>query len=1218
MLKRLSLSQALRYVKSHPPPALCCSNSICAAGLSSQCQSDGSRKTRNNTVRPRRLNTPKVFLSGSKLDDQPAARSRQSRHGFHTIAPLAVPQGHRVHNPTAKPPNRPPPPSPPAANTSLPPAPVVPSRIGVSTGRPALGNRRKAGSSSDDKRPAPHNPSQEMQRQKDLEEAFFRLQGHIAKATLRLDRLHQELAAWKEHNVIGQELHLARKAARQQYIQDLAVTRANDLVMPLDNRLSRISHNVDTLRRHFAGECELMRTYRRRLVADIEETVAQMTDMHQEDSVDVLLQESGHLFSDLTRLGLSPSDLIGICEGLQTRGLWEMNEEVRFWREYSPMGGKTPNVKLALTKIIDLRPKLDINAVAISLEVHHLRKIRRNRMSYERHPELFQYLLHDLKFYLALNRIANTANAIFHEARNFGFWVHSSFPVKTSRNVFRKWSDLRLWLLIQKVARGASTLKAHYWDHLRGLKVFAIDSTSSDLPLQLARVSDFGPFTVCQQNFNDILKLVIDFKDEMEGFRKFNPQFKAEVDQRPALNLFLENREWQWKATHHVRSRFWRDLEAAIHWKAAADLCLGFVPRPVSRSLMRVPENLTSVDRGPKASHVPVAGFIDHRLPLSGCLYPQGPSVPVKYITSSVRASTVIQDLSKTRVIALDLVMKDAPEARAVSSSKGASRTSLTSARLPIDFVVMTTETEVAIFHIGYLGPMEVISTGLFEPILENESILKVGFNIEHQKRLLSKYLCHRLIQYHDLRLQPQRHIATAQSPIDASWTTKASGAYSQKSDLAKGLRTAYQNPSLFFHNLASTGYAALKMYAAACRARDTGAASAAESQGQIPSPNLGPVLIYADTSSPARATYRELNLPYVERKKILLGLARGMAKTMYEDTLHAKDLPWLAKSLPASVRQAYVEEDGDLHAYVLFTSFHENLETIAGYLEVDDAVSRILVAAERYQLPLLDIDRKYLSTLRGFGSAPSTENEVAQILKIRTKKKSRKRRRRKPGGLPDESEVEIYEALDEKASLPEEMFQMEAVPPKVSSAESDVSKALTKEVERLKEVAHGGSDDVKISPKDKKAAHASPKERKKRLSVMSDTSRAIRFSPSSTTVLSTKRRTAVKTTVMSVATAKSASPDLAENKTPSSVLFSPLWTKAKHDAPRESPDKGLEASSANKTGAHKVRKRARKASGQRHVGTSTQAASSKRSTRWDSTSTKQSQSLHPPYKTLR
>lgn len=640
-----------------------------------------------------------------------------------------------------------------------------------------------------------------MQRQKDLEEAFSQLQERIANAMLTLRRFDQELSSFKEHDIIGKELRLARKAAQQHYIQDLAFTRANDLVLPLDNRLSCISHCVDTIRQHFANECEHMRTYRRRLVTDIEETVVQMKDMHREDSVDVLLQESGHMFSDLTRMSLSPSDLIEICEGLRIRGLWEINEEVRFWREYSPMGGKTAKVKHTLTEIIDLRPKLDINATAISLEVHLLRKIRRNRMSYARHPELFQHLIHDLKFYVALNRIANSSSAIFHEARSFGFWIHSSFPAKASRAVYRKWSDLRLWLLIQKVARGASTLKDDYLRHLRGFKLFVLNSKSSDLPLQLARVSDFGPFTVCQSGFNDILKLVNDFKADMETFKKFNPQFKTEMDQRPALNRFLENRDWLWKATHKVRSGFWRDLEAAIHWKAAADLCLGFVPRPVSRRLMRMPEDLSLIDRGPKVSHVSVAGFIDHHFQPSGYLYPQQSPVPVKYVTSIARASTVIQDLSKSRVVALDLVTRNVTDARPLSSTNGAPHISLSSGRLPFDFVVMANENLVAIFHIGYLGPIEVMSTGLFEPILDNDSILKVGFNIEHQKQLFSQYLCHRLTQFHDLRLQPQLHIATAPLSIDSSLTTQISGAHSQKLDLAKGQGAAFQNPSLFFHS---------------------------------------------------------------------------------------------------------------------------------------------------------------------------------------------------------------------------------------------------------------------------------------------------------------------------------------------------------------------------------------------------------------------------------
>ncbi|KIW16718.1 hypothetical protein PV08_03907 [Exophiala spinifera] len=1176
-------------------------------------------------TRPSTLNiVPKVYAPKSRPDRQVYIQGYPYRHDFHTIAPLAVSQGHKVHSSTAKlanrsPPLPPPPPS--AGNVSLPPAPIAPSLIGVSRGPPALGNRRKAGISGDDKRSAPHNPSQEMRRQKDLEEAFSQLQDRIAQAILRLDRFDQELTAWKDNDVIGKELHLARRDARQQYIQDLAVTRAKDLVLPLETHMNSICYGVDTIGRDLASEYENMRAYRRQLVADMEETVAQLENMHREDSVDVLLQESGHLFSDLTRMSISASDLIGICEGLQNRGLWESNEDVRFWREYSPMGGKTPRIKHALTEMIDLRPKLDINAGAISLEVHILRKIRRSRLSYARHPELFQHLFHDLKFYITLNQIASSSSAIFHEARNFGFWVHSSFSVKTSRKVYRRWSDIRLWLLITKIARGASTLKEYYWSHLRGFKLFVLNSNSLDLPLQLAQVSDFGPFTVCLFRFNDILKLLNDFKADMETFRKFNPQFENEVEQRPALSRFLENREWFWKATHTVRSGFWRDLEAAVHWKTVANLCLGLVPRPVSRSLMRVPEDLDSVDQGPAVSHVPVVGFIDHRFQPSGYLYPQGSPVPVKYITSLARASTVVRDLSKNRVVALDLIMKDASEARPVSSTYGALRALSSSGRLPFDFVVITTKNEVAIFDIAYLGPIEVIWAGLFEPILDNESILKVGFNIEHQKRLLSEYLFHRLTRYHDLRLQSPNHIGRSPPPIDPSLAGKSSGAYSQKSDFAKDQGAAPPNPSRFFHNLASTGFAALRMYDSACKARHTGVVSSTENGGQSLSLDLGPVLIYADTRPPVRTMHRELSLPYVERKRTLLSLGRAMAKTMYENDLHTKDLPWLAKSLPASVRQTYVEKDCDLHAYVLFTTFHENLETIARYLEVEDVVSRILAAAERYQLPLLDIDRTYLTDLRGFSSAPSTEIEVVGRVRSLAQKKSSRRRRGEVGSLSVDTEAKIDETLNEEPILPGTTSQTQAAPHEVSPANLPVSMALKKKrTKRTQNVARRNLDDMKDSPKKRtaggltsgttstqSAAPTSPKERKMRIPLMPETGPPTRFSSFATaTTQSPKRRTTLKSKVPREAKAEvAASPDSAGTKSPPrSVLFSPLWTKAKDDVPRES---GQAAASSSAKTVHKTRHTARKAGQSRLTDRNPRQAFLKR------TGTSSDQARYPP-----
>jgi hypothetical protein len=74
--------------------------------------------------------------------------------------------------------------------------------------------------------------------------------------------------------------------------------------------------------------------------------------------------------------------------------------------------------------------------------------------------------------------------------------------------------------------------------------------------------------------------------------------------------------------------------------------------------------------------------------------------------------------------------------------------------------------------------------------------------------------------------------------------------------------------------------------------------------------------------------------------------------------------------------RRAIENGDIDLHCYLLFTSFCQDLRTIAIDLKLQNPAVNILAAVERYHLPLLDDDRRILNAVIGFISAPRSNTK--------------------------------------------------------------------------------------------------------------------------------------------------------------------------------------------------------------------------------------------------
>jgi len=73
----------------------------------------------------------------------------------------------------------------------------------------------------------------------------------------------------------------------------------------------------------------------------------------------------------------------------------------------------------------------------------------------------------------------------------------------------------------------------------------------------------------------------------------------------------------------------------------------------------------------------------------------------------------------------------------------------------PFDYLVLAGDREVAIFDLQIMKKTNLLGE-TFQSILNNPAILKVGVNMEYQRKLLAEYCGNDLTGYHDLTPKPK------------------------------------------------------------------------------------------------------------------------------------------------------------------------------------------------------------------------------------------------------------------------------------------------------------------------------------------------------------------------------------------------------------------------------------------------------------------------------
>ncbi|KAK5235171.1 hypothetical protein LTR47_004007 [Exophiala xenobiotica] len=956
----ISLSQALRHVRYQSTAVPRCS----------ACRFDaGTHDLNRSPFRPLERRLLGVF--GLSAAVEPSGRHRniehqhsqgyQPRRPFHTSSILSASRGKSIHIPAASLPSRTT--ASPLTNLPRPPRPEQSlafdskryPRPPLAKATPALGNRKRAERPGDEKQSLPPNPAQEVKKKEELLQRRHQLRVNIQHASKLVENLDRELL---NKAIIHTELLRTRKIAKEAHLDRAANQRAKLLVTPMIVQLESISRDAAVLEDAFADLRKEMQDYRRELRTEMDLTMNLMAHEKTETDGGGMLRKLAREL-DAASYIMRNEVMAEICSNLQERGLWKMPDRMlRIWREYSPKGATKPEVWRALMRILDLRTQYEILDADIQAEMHIYRALRRCSLRYGRHPEIYGYLILDFKFYDALTGIDRTSDGMIKLLRDTRWWAMTSLYGDLRVQFTDTWYHPRFALLVQKVVEGAARINSAYRGHLDQLTVLGV---TSNVPLQLAQVSDFGPFVASIRGFSKVIRDADNLKDAIDLPLLLSG---SDIEHR-----YLREGIVKWMmAAKDLRRILWKDIDTAIAWRGVANISFGIVSRPLNPSLLVVDTATRTLDMPrPDTSCLPATTWARRPWRWSPTLYPQGASIPISFVTTARGAAAVLYRLSKSKVLGVDIVVKGAQTERDASPREvdsAATRTTLFG--LPFDLMVMASESEVAIFHLGYMDPADTLSQATFKSTLSNPSIMKVGVNMDFQKQMLAEHLGVELVELYDLQPKaPERG-----SLEDPNWSilsalmAQAFGITLPRVDLSRGHEAVFKDPPLFFNHLASRGYGALQWYYAACRASQMTTASSAAGQPQDPMPEFGPVSLDIPVE---RKGMRSVDLPALARKTYLQGLAKVMTRTMIEKGSSLGHL----KRFSGPSRRAIEKGDIDLHCYLLFTSFCQDLKTIAIDLKVQNPAVNILAAVDRYHLPLLDDDRRILNAVRGFISAP-------------------------------------------------------------------------------------------------------------------------------------------------------------------------------------------------------------------------------------------------------
>ncbi|KAI1612026.1 hypothetical protein EDD36DRAFT_272367 [Exophiala viscosa] len=834
----------------------------------------------------------------------------QPRHGFHTKPDLLFHQGHAIQgvSPSPKRSGPLPPVGPPRVPPPGPPAPRHPHAKPA----PPSGSRRRVGHVENDQQQHLSNPIEEMRREREQKLQQLR----IPQRMVQWDKRVEEVLSVGQQNLnngssvtratISNEVAQARKTARAHW-------HVERLMTPLDRQLKQYVANIARVKDEcgqLRGDIQASRKAHRKALRLFHRSVFLQASEALDNSrrikaVNDKLRATAHRLQTVEQ-DFSNESLKPLFDDLKSAGWWEKPAANFPLQGVSPRGAtpKSRNVRRALAGILFAREELLDYAHSINIDLHLLRRARRTR-ALCRQPDVSQFRFRGDRLYHTVYLIGTNLDSITIHYHRLRTWLRTS---SEDRWKVPFYTQDRFHRLFERMSETVSAMRDEYHDHLSSITAVGI---KSNFALQQAQLLEFRSLVVWLTRFHDMNTNVQEVIDS------------SSIHYATRRNL----QEWL-KDSKELRREFWDAVDVAISWRGAANICFGIVTRPFHQSPVMMSATTTTKSNLPRPT-VDILPEKQTRLPwaVSGNLYPEEGGIPVHFVTTANHASMVLQRFSGCKVVGLDLVVKPNSDMR------------LGSSRAHFDYLVLASGREVAIFHLGVLR-----ASVYRKSILDDPAILKVGVNMQKQRKLLEEHCAIDLIGYHDLT--PKTNGSADDHETELSNPTTVSSVVARKFgtvlpeiDLSLASLSVYSqdnpllaDPPQFFTSLASRGYAALQLYHSACLA-----AGVTDLPGMV-------------APGASQAVFGPVSLHTTLRRVSL-----AMVKHVFRE--HKERLRRSHTMLRS------------IQAYYLFTSFGEDLTTIRACLQIPNPAAVIYTVAEQYKLPLRAEYREGLKAARGFVS---------------------------------------------------------------------------------------------------------------------------------------------------------------------------------------------------------------------------------------------------------
>ncbi|KIX96667.1 uncharacterized protein Z520_07386 [Fonsecaea multimorphosa CBS 102226] len=829
--------------------------------------------------------------------------------------------------------------APPQSATLLPPPSSLPQRTNlphppyVSVG-PLSVDKSRAGIGAGADISLPNSPVQAREREKER---------HRREAARQL-----ELAREKEEK-IRMEQKLIKARAEKQRAQEQAAARARqeNIASKREEWMHRYREAQELARKielfpwsDKAGIDHYLQCSR--LLERAKHLEAQLTEWYSEGGPNEQTRDLGNaIYFDVSD-ALSDENFAPI--------LRELNDTDRYWayfrnpdiiKDEKPGTSLPTRIRLRLYEILWLRYQVIDTALVIARTLHDLRQIRRLKAQLLCSTEIFSH--YKLTFPLEL-----LANAINVNAERI---MDDYFHLRRMSGLFYKPSSRRLRKLFYESAFPLHAAK------LRWLSRSAV----RDLRQNFEGLLDT---TVQRELFPKLRPLIAHNRDFVSlrntytgAINLFNNPLSS-----PSTRLLMKIQE-AWGHLFNTQRDVLLLTEFLMLWSGVRKIWLDGPSRQGDRHITRA--SAPAASHGPRYNVEKFRANVKHVVPwrTPTSLYPLGTAIPIHYVLTYSGLQMVLPRFTGCKILGFDTIQ--------TAKTRG---TSL------VEFLILASDHEVAIIHIALMSQLSLVSKEPFVDIMQDDSILKVGVDVEFQRQLLldgpsielegAVELCNRL----NCDVSPGIVSSKDRSgSIISSMAAQVFGYPLPAVNLPQALRdlllgTEFRairrigsiEPLQLLTHLASRAYAVLQLYRVFADEK-TKPTSSLLLQSNIDEPSLGPVLVYRQSGVNNDGLLRKRGLPR-QRLLHLASIAEHWAATIFWARVHTNDFKKLSRREQKVKREKAVRK---LTAYSLFTTFNESLDTIQRHMGMRLVATEILAISHQAKLPLRPRDVELLDFWR-------------------------------------------------------------------------------------------------------------------------------------------------------------------------------------------------------------------------------------------------------------